>query len=124
MPVSVSPSSQLRFLGKKVLTPTSKNVSRLMKVKLLTTLPAALEMDSPRMSLKAACVKAGGLCRKSQVTDAILLLTAHNSEAMTVCWEVLASSTMLICGSETLGPPGVSWGRLVIRKGPLGIDMI
>lgn len=50
VPVSVSPSSLLRFLGKKVLMPTSKSVSRLVKVKLLTTLPAALEVVSPEMA--------------------------------------------------------------------------
>lgn len=68
-------------------------------------------------------MKAGGLCRESQVTDAILLLTAQNPKAVTVCWEVLAASTVLVCGSESRRPSGAT-GKLVIRKGPLEADML
>lgn len=76
------------------------------------------------MSFKAACVKAGGLCRESQVTGVVLLLTAHSPKAMTVFWGVLAASTVLVCGSERLRPPEASWERLVLRKEPLETDVL
>lgn len=63
-------------------------------------------------------MKAGGLCRESQATDAVLLLTAQNPKAVTVCWEVLAASTVLVFGSESLGPPGAPWGGWSSGRGP------